>query len=108
MTDCLQIVTTAGSRDEAQRIALALVEARLVACAQVHGPIQSTYWWQGKIESSEEWYCVAKTVVSRYEAVEELICKTHSYDVPEILAFRAERGSAEYLKWLEDEVAPAD
>ena len=58
MTDCIQVLTTAGSEEEAARIARMLVDARLAACVQVLGPIASTYRWQGAIETSREWLMV--------------------------------------------------
>jgi periplasmic divalent cation tolerance protein len=52
----------------AERIAVELVDLRLAACAQVSGPMQSTYRWEGKIENAEEWLCTAKTSGS-FEAI---------------------------------------
>ena len=104
MTDAIEVTTMAGSRDEAQRIAVALVEGRLAACAQVQGPIASTYWWQGKIETADEWRCVVKTRLPLFDQIEAAIRQLHSYQTPEILAVRVETGSAAYLQWLHDEL----
>jgi periplasmic divalent cation tolerance protein len=104
MTDALQVVTTAGSTEEAERIAEQLVARRLAACVQVIGPITSTYHWQGKIETSEEWICVIKTLRGRYAELEQAIRELHSYAVPEILAFDVVAGSRDYLAWLAAEV----
>jgi len=104
MTDAIEVTTTASSKDEAQRIAVALVERRLAACVQVQGPIVSTYWWEGKIETSEEWRCVAKTRLQLFDQVEAAIRQLHSYQTPEILAVRVAAGSAAYLKWMQDEL----
>jgi len=105
MTDCLQIVTTTASKDDADRIARALVEQRLAACVQVVGPISSTYHWQGQLEMSQEWLCVIKTRQSHYRAIEDAIRRMHSYEVPEILAFNVAAGSQNYLDWLRGELA---
>jgi periplasmic divalent cation tolerance protein len=104
MTDCIQVLTTAGSEEEAVRIARMLVEERLAACVQVLGPITSTYRWQGAIEASQEWLCVAKTAKGLYPEVERAIRQAHSYQVPEILAVEVAAGSADYLAWLAGEV----
>jgi periplasmic divalent cation tolerance protein len=104
MTDAIQVITTTSSREEARKIARALVERRLAACVQVSGPIASTYRWQGAIETSEEWMCTAKTRSSSYAAVESAIRELHSYDVPEILAIEVTNGSRAYLDWLAGEV----
>ncbi len=109
MIDAIQIVTTTGNREEAERIANELVEHRLAACVQIGGPITSTYRWQGAIESGTEWLCVVKTRRGLLSAVEATIHKLHSYEVPEILAFDVVAGSRGYLDWLVGEVAaPAE
>ena len=61
MTDYVQVATTTERREDAERIARALVEARLAACVQVLGPITSVYRWKGSIETSQEWLCTAKS-----------------------------------------------
>ena len=104
MTEAIQVVTTAGSKEEANKIANALVARRLAACVQVSGPITSTYHWQGKIETSQEWVCVIKSLASKYPALEAAIYELHSYDVPEILATSVVAGHRGYLDWLAAEL----
>jgi periplasmic divalent cation tolerance protein len=105
MTEAIQVVTAVGSQDEAQKIAAALVAARLAACVQVIGPITSTYRWQGKLETSQEWLCAIKTLRTNYGAIDAAIRAAHSYQVPEILAFDVVEGSRDYLDWLAAEVS---
>jgi periplasmic divalent cation tolerance protein len=104
MPDYVQVLTTAGSEEEAERIGRHLVESRLAACAQVVGPILSTYRWQGEVEREREWQCLAKTETGRYEQVEAAIRELHSYEEPEILAIPVLRGSAGYLGWVSENV----
>ncbi len=104
MADYLQVTTTTASREEADKIARALLEARLAGCVQVSDPISSTYWWQGALESSQEWTCCIKTSRRLYPRVEKTIKRLHSYQVPEILASAVVEGSPEYLAWLENEL----
>ena len=73
--------------------------------AQVTGPITSTYRWQGKIETAEEWQCWAKSRRDLYPQIEQAIRRLHPYQVPEILAMPILAGSADYLAWLEAETA---
>ncbi|MGA2256684.1 MAG: divalent-cation tolerance protein CutA [Thermoguttaceae bacterium] len=101
----IQVVTTTALREEAERIARELVEAHLAACAQIVGPIISTYRWQGKIETCEEWQCWAKTRGELFARVEEAIRRIHPYEVPEILAVPVVAGSSRYLAWLDAETA---
>jgi periplasmic divalent cation tolerance protein len=104
MSDHVQVLTTAGSEEEAGRIASLLVERRLAACVQVVGPIVSRYRWQGAIEEEREWQCLAKTTGGAYEQVEAAIREVHSYDEPEIIATPIVAGSAGYLAWIDENV----
>jgi periplasmic divalent cation tolerance protein len=104
MTGCCQVTTTVDSREAADRLAALLVEARLAACAQVSGPISSTYRWQGRIETATEWACVLKTTVARLPALEARIRAEHPYQVPEIVAVPIVAGDPAYLAWIDDGV----
>jgi periplasmic divalent cation tolerance protein len=100
----VQVITTTASKDEAERIARTLLEKRLAACVQIIGPIESLYWWQGKVNKSEEWMCIAKSELSLFPKIEGTIKALHSYEVPEILALPVVAGSERYLQWLDEQV----
>jgi periplasmic divalent cation tolerance protein len=100
MTDFIQVVTTTAAKEDATKIGRHLLDRRLAGCVQVSGPISSTYWWEDKLETAEEWYCIIKTTSARYAEVEAEIRAVHKYDVPEILAFPVVSGSKSYLDWL--------
>ncbi len=104
MNDKKIVLTTAGSREEAEKIAQALVERRLAACVNLVGPIHSVYRWQGKMESAVEYLLLVKTTAQRFEAVASAIRELHSYELPECIELPIEAGSEEYLKWIEDSV----
>lgn len=96
----VQVLTTAGSEEEAERISASLVDAGLAACVQVFGPISSRYVWEGKVEQAREWGCLAKTEGRLYAEVETAIREAHSYEEPEIVAIPIVAGSRGYLDWL--------
>jgi periplasmic divalent cation tolerance protein len=100
MTDKKIVLTTSGSVEEARKIAQALVERRLAACVNIVPHIESVYWWQGKVESAQEWLLIVKTTGACYERVRQGISELHSYDLPECICLSIEDGSAEYLKWI--------
>lgn len=104
MTDYIQVTTTTEKREDADRIAQSLVDARLAACVQIDGPITSTYRWNGRIETSGEWRCVVKTRGDLFEQVDRAIRELHPYDVPQVLAVPVLVGSRAYLDWLEGEL----
>jgi len=99
----IQVLTSVDDRQAAEKIARRLIEERLAACAQVLGPIRSTYWWQGSIERAEEWLVLAKSRRKLYKRIEEAIRAQHPYSVPEILAVPILEGHQAYLQWLSDE-----
>ena len=104
MTTPVQVTTTLPDQAAADRLARTVVTERLAACAQVTGPIQSTYRWQGEVESATEWYCHLKTTRDRVPALVARIGELHSYEVPEIVALPIVDGSPAYLRWLEESV----
>ncbi len=106
MTACCQVTTTIDSRESAERLAALLVGERLAACAQVVGPVASTYWWQGRVEQATEWYCHLKTTFARLPELETRLKAVHSYQVPEIIAVPISAGHPAYLAWIEDTVRP--
>jgi periplasmic divalent cation tolerance protein len=104
MIEHVQVITTTGKKKDAEKIAEFLVEKRLAACVQIFGPIASVYWWEGRIEKANEWFCLIKTMGALYENVESAIRKIHPYKVPEILAIPVVAGSNDYLSWLDEVV----
>jgi periplasmic divalent cation tolerance protein len=100
---CLQVQTTTDSRAEAMELARGAVEARLAACAQVAGPIASTYWWEDGIERAEEWLLMLKLPAAGYQALADFLAERHSYDEPEIVATPIVAGSDTYLSWIAEE-----
>jgi periplasmic divalent cation tolerance protein len=104
MTDFVQVTTTTGGRHDAEQIASELISRRLAACAQVTGPIASTFRWQGKVENAEEWMCTAKTSRQQLAAIQKLLDDIHPYEVPELIATPIVDGSAAYLKWLGEQL----
>jgi periplasmic divalent cation tolerance protein len=100
MTDKRIVLSTAGSAEEASRIARYLVERQLAACVNIIPQIESIYRWQGKIESSEECLLLIKTSADQFAGVRDALRKLHSYELPECIAVGVEDGSSEYLDWL--------
>ncbi len=104
MTKFLQITTTTGTRQDAERIATELVSRRLAGCVQISGPIASTFRWQGKIETAEEWMCIIKTGRNQLNGILELLTEIHPYEVPELIATPIVEGGEAYLKWLGEQL----
>lgn len=104
----VQITTTTATRDEANVIATGLVDARLAACVQVVGPIESTYWWKGHLERAAEWMCVVKTSQRLTDRVLERVREQHPFDNPELTVVPIVAGSGPYLEWIDQEVLGDD
>ena len=99
----MQVMTTVEDRDDADRLARGAVEARLAACAQVIGPVSSTFWWEDALQSVQEWQVLFKTAADRYEDLVAGLAQEHPYDEPEIIATAIVAGSPGYLGWLRAE-----
>ncbi len=105
MTDKRIVLTTAGSQEEAAKIAHALVERKLAACVNIVPKIASVYRWQGKVETAVEWLLIAKTTVGNFAALRDAITELHSYEVPECICLAIEDGSPNYLQWIGESVS---
>jgi periplasmic divalent cation tolerance protein len=101
MTNARIILTTAGSQEEAAKIARALVERRLAACVNIVPQIESVYRWQGKVETAQEWLLLIKTQSKLFERVRDALKELHSYDLPECVMLEVSAGSQEYLNWID-------
>jgi periplasmic divalent cation tolerance protein len=101
MTDKRIVLSTAGSEQEAHKIAHSLVKRRLAACVNILPRVQSIYRWKGEIESAQEWLLLIKTRADKFPAVRDAIGELHSYEVPECIVLEIEDGSLPYLQWLE-------
>jgi periplasmic divalent cation tolerance protein len=92
MTDARIMLTTTGSREEADRIARALVERELAACVNILGPISSVYRWKGKIETGNEFLLLIKSTEDAFDRVRDAIRALHSYEMPEFIELAVTRG----------------
>lgn len=97
----IAVVTTVGSRTEAQAMARALVARKLAACAQIDA-IESFYTWDGAIQNEPEFRITFKTTDAQYAAVEAAIRELHSYDLPAIHAVAPSHVYAPYAQWILD------
>ena len=94
------VLMTAGSSEEALRLADMLVDANLAACVQILPQLQSIYRWKGNVEREAEVLLIAKTLSSNFEELERRVREVHTYDTPEIVAIPATAISAPYSEWL--------
>lgn len=78
------ILTTTDKKSLAQKIGNALLREKLVACCSIF-PMESSYWWKGKIANEKEFQLVLKTKQENYEKIEKRIKKLHTYELPEII-----------------------
>ena len=94
------VLTTAGSREEADRIATVLVESHLAACVNLLPGISSVYRWQGKVETADEVLLLIKTTLDNLGAVESAVRGLHSYELPEFLVLDPIAAPQAYADWI--------
>lgn len=95
------IKTTCKTNEQAKKLAQILLEAKLVACAQI-STIQSLYIWKNKIQEEKEFLLTIKTKSGFYKKIEKLIIKNHSYKIPQIIKTDISEGFSDYLAWLDE------
>src|SRR3989339_560774 len=91
------IFITAGTNEEAERIAKALVEERLTACCNIVSSVSSIFWWDGKINNEREVLLISKSSLRLFDKIVLRVKELHSYKVPEIIALPIISGSEDYL-----------
>jgi periplasmic divalent cation tolerance protein len=99
----VELRTTLDDRRRAGELVRAVLEARLAACGQIVGPIESTYWWKRSVEVSQEWALVFKTTASLAPELRDFIIERHPYEVPEVVVFEIAETSDEYGEWIRRE-----
>ncbi len=97
-------LVTVPSIDLGKKIASALVESKLAACVNIVQNIFSIYEWKGNVEESSEHLLLIKTMEDKCDALIKKVVELHSYDTPECIGFKIEKGSQKYLKWLQEAV----
>ena len=99
------VYATAADAAEAGRIGRAVVAERLAACANVLPGMRSIYWWQGKVQETEEAVLIMKTTADRVGELIALAKEMHTYECPCIEAWPITDGHRPFLDWIATEVA---
>jgi periplasmic divalent cation tolerance protein len=105
--DAVVVLTTLPEAGDHLDLARALVEERLAACVSVCGGMDSTYRWQGSVESARERHLIIKTTRQRILDLESRLRALHPYEVPEFLVLQVSSGGDAYLRWLRQSTTPA-
>jgi len=100
-TEYLLVLVTTANKQEAEKIANHLLNDKLIACANIFGPVTSLFQWSGNVDRAEEYLTFMKSKKDLFERLTEAVKTIHSYEVPEILAFQVTDGSRTYLDWLQ-------
>lgn len=106
MTEVCIAFCTAEDEPSANALAHGMLEARLAACVNLLPGIASLYWWQDKVQSSNEVLMLIKTTADRVAELKAFVTEHHSYDTPELLVLPASDGLARYLAWVQKETRP--
>jgi periplasmic divalent cation tolerance protein len=105
-TDFCVVYVTCPERSSAERIATALVEGRLAACANIVTGVTSVFHWEGRVDTDPEVLLIIKTRSDLLGALEDRVTTLHDYDVPEIIALPIIGGSRKYLDWIDESLQP--
>jgi periplasmic divalent cation tolerance protein len=105
MPAILVLTTMPNDESKTAELARTLIDERLAACVNVHGPMASTYRWKGQVERDAERQVVIKTTRDRLEALRKRLHELHPYELPEFLVLDITSGSDAYLDWVKAETA---
>jgi periplasmic divalent cation tolerance protein len=93
-------VTTFSEHTHAQAFARLLVQKNLAACVNVIPGVVSHYKWKNQVRADSEFLLMGKTTLSSFKKIKKNIKTLHTYSLPELICYKIEDGSAEYLKWV--------
>jgi len=102
LSDAVVILVTTPTIDEARKIGNALVEEKLIACANIIPQVESIFYWQDKVCNEKEALMVIKTKKKLIEKIIKRVKALHSYTVPEVIALPIIKGSKDYIKWVKE------
>ena len=100
MSSYIVVIMTAADKEEALKIVRRLLSERLIACANIVGPVSSLFWWEGKIDEADEFLVFMKSKKKLFKRLSERAKEIHGYQVPEIIALPVMEGLPSYLDWL--------
>jgi len=106
MSDVILVLTTVADDARADALARALVDERLAACVNLHGPMASIYRWKGRVAQDAERQLIIKTTRARLRALEARLRDLHPYELPELLVLPVAGGSSAYLNWVRAAAGP--
>jgi len=106
MTEALIVFTTFANEADAARVARALVEERLVACANLVPGVRSIYRWKQGVQDEREVVVLMKTRKQDWTALLSRLHELHPYETPECVAVRIAAGAPKYMAWLDEALAP--
>ncbi len=95
-------LSTFPDAETARKIVKEIVDLRLAACGNIIPQVESIYRWQGKVESNGEALAIFKLTADRYPEFEKKLRSLHPYEVPEIISFKIDNGSQDYLRWVSE------
>jgi Uncharacterized protein involved in tolerance to divalent cations len=106
MSDAIVVLCTCPDNTSARQLAQTLLSEKLAACVNLIPQVTSLYYWQGKMEESQEVQLVIKTRRTMFGVLQERLLALHPYEVPEILALPILCGNPTYLQWVQEQTTP--
>lgn len=101
----IRIVLISIPRDEADKMALALVQERLAACVNIVPKITSYYWWDDAVQTDDEAMLIVKTTEQRFNTLMKYVLENHPYELPEIIGMPLGSAFPDYVAWVKTETS---
>jgi len=84
----------------AEKAARQLLDEKLVACANILGPMRSIYTWEGKREEAAEVAVLFKTDAAVLTLATSRLSDIHPYETPAVIGWKADSVPRKTAEWL--------
>jgi len=107
MKQHIWVLVNCNSREEAEEIGRAMLDARLGVCFDIFSRELSAYFWpakSGKIETAKGALLIIETFKDKYASLKDKIKKMHSDELPFIAYLNIEGADEEFRAWMRSEL----
>lgn len=99
------IYTTVPNEDVGKDLSRQLLDAKLIACANIFAPHTAIYEWEGKVCEEQEQVVILKTTDKHIDSLLEKLVEIHPYDTPCAIVLDPEKAHNDFAKWVEGQTS---
>ena len=101
MNEYIRITTFSKDKRTIAKISTEVIKEKYAASTHID-KVLSSYWWDGKVEDTQEYRLEIITRIDKKDIIVQTIKLLHDYDVPEIQLDIHETQNEDIKKWIDD------